>query len=203
MLSCVDLSLVLNGNILFKNLSFTAVTGSLIIIRGLNGSGKTCFFKTICNFLSPAKGDIVWNGVNVLNDINAFRSNVAYIPEKSCFSDDLTVFENLDFWTKYRGELELFLPAIRYFSIEDLLDKKFGDLSAGQKKRVELSKLMLFRAGIWLLDEPDNSLDKTFRNRLIDLIKVRSKEGGVILMTTHNEKDLGFANYIDIGDFCK
>jgi len=200
MLSCSDLTLRINEKFLFKNLSYTAVTSSLIILQGNNGIGKTSFFKAICNFL-PYSGSISWNGVNVLEDIQGFRSNLIYIPERSSLHDDLTVFENLDFWMKLRGERELFFPAVQYFDLGNLLDKKFSDLSSGQKKRVELSKLLLFRASLWLLDEPDNSLDETFRERLIDLIKIRSKEGGVIIMTTHNKKDLDFANYINLSDF--
>jgi heme exporter protein A len=66
---------------------------------------------------------------------------------------------------------------------------------------VELAKLLLYKTHLWLLDEPDINLDNSSRNILIDLIKVRIREGGIVIMTTHNKSDLDFASFIDLEDF--
>lgn len=201
MLTCANLTLETNNKLLFKNLSFSAGTGSLIIIRGLNGSGKTSLLKVISGLIPASKGQVLWNNVNIQEDIAGFRSNLCFITSINSLNDNLTVFDNLHFWTKYRGEDELFLPAIRYFKIGDYLDEKFGALSSGIKRRIELTKLLLFKTNLWLLDEPELSLDKETRNLFIDLLKVRVREGGVVIMTTHNETDLDFANYVTLEDF--
>lgn len=201
MLTCQNLSLEINNHLLFKNLSFTAITGSLIIIRGPNGSGKTSLLNIITGLLNPNSGLITWNGVDINEDLAAFRSNLCYITAKNSGNENLTVFDDLHFWTRYRGESELFLPSIHFFRLGNLLERRLTDLSCGQKRRVELAKLLLFRTNLWLLDEPDLNLDIKHRNLLIDLIKIRVKEGGIIIMVTHNEKNLEFANYIELEDF--
>jgi heme exporter protein A len=201
MLSCKELTLKNNYNVVFRKLSFTALPGSLIVVNGGNGSGKTCLFKMILGLIPESGGKITWNDIDIKEDINMFRQNISFISAQNAIKDEMTVYDNLKFWVDWRGEKELLTSAIRYFRLDDLLDMQVSGLSSGQKRRVELAKLLIAPTNLWLLDEPDTNLDNKTRNRLIHLIKVRVNEGGVVIMATHNNNDLGFGNFIRMEDF--
>lgn len=202
MLTCNNLTLS-NGIIyLFKNLSFTLLPASLLIVRGANGSGKTNLLRMIIGRLAMDKGgSIHWNDVNIKEDICSFNLNTSYISHANALKKNLTVLENLEFWCRLSGAMELLMPAIHYFQFGCVLDMQVGHLSSGWQRKVELSKLMLSNAHLWVLDEPEANLDKESRDRLLNLIQIKVREGGVVIMASHGFSDVGFASYLDIADF--
>ena len=203
MLTCQNLSLANNIGSIFSNLSFSILPASFMAIRGKNGSGKTSLLKMILGLIDHNSGNISWNKINILEDIFLFRQNVCYIGHKNALQLDLTVLDNLKFWCSLRGEKELLKPAIRYFMLDDVLDIKISLLSEGLKRRIELTKLLLYRTNLWLLDEPEVNLDNFSRDLLTNLIKIRVKEGGIVMMATHNFNELKEECCLNIEDFRK
>jgi heme exporter protein A len=201
MLTCQNLSLSNNIGNIFHNLSFSTLPGSFIAIRGKNGSGKTSLLKMILGRVDHSHGHIFWNKINILDDILLFRQNICYIGHKNALHPDLTVAHNLKFWCDLRGEAELLEPAMRYFLLDDLADIKVSLLSEGLKRRVELAKLLLYKTNLWLLDEPETTLDSSSRELLVNLIKIRVREGGVVIMATHGFQELKDEFCLNIEDF--
>ena len=201
MLSCSNLSLTNNLGVVFSGLGFTMLPGSFLAIRGKNGSGKTSLLKMILGKVDYGDGVIMWNNINVQEDINLFRQNICYVGHENslCYAD--TVLENLKFWCKFRGEPELLAPAISYFKLDDFLDIKVSLLSAGLRRRVELAKLLLYRTYLWLLDEPEVNLDEFSKNLLMNLLQVRVREGGVVVMVSHGFKEIKAEACFDITNF--
>jgi heme exporter protein A len=201
MLTCQNLSLENNNGFVFKNIGFTLLPGSFLIIKGANGSGKTCLLKMLVGLIPYNAGQVLWNNINVDDDLRSFQQNVCYIGHDNALKKELTVFENLDFWCKLRGFQELLLPAIHHFKLHDILDVTVESLSAGWQRKVELSRLLLSQTNLWLLDEPEINLDKNAQDLLMDLIKVRVRERGVVIIASHGLDNLPYANYLDICGF--
>lgn len=201
MLTCQNLSLENNYGIIFKNISFTLLPGSLLIIKGANGSGKTCLLKMLVGLIGCDVGKISWNNIDINQDLQSFQQNICYVGHNNALKKELTVFENLDFWCKLKGCPELFLPAIYHFKLHDILDVTVESLSAGWQRKVELARLLLSPTNLWLLDEPEINLDKNAQDCLIDLIKVRVRERGIVVIASHGLDNLPYANYLDIQGF--
>jgi len=200
-LTCQNLSLENNYGIIFKNVGFTLLPGSLLIIKGANGSGKTCLLKMLVGLIEHKAGKISWNNIDINKDLQSFQQNVCYIGHNNALKKELTVFENLDFWCKLRGSNELFLPAIYHFKLHNVLDLNVESLSAGWQRKVELARLLLSQTNLWLLDEPEINLDKIAQDLLIDLIKVRVRERGIVVIASHGLDGLPYVNYLDIQGF--
>ena len=201
MLTCQNLSLANNIGTIFSNLNFSVLPGSLLAITGKNGSGKTSLLKMILGLLENKSGKIFWNNINILEDILLFRQNICYIGHFNALQDNLTVIENLKFWCGFRGEQDLIQPAIRYFLLNDIQDIKVSLLSEGLKRRVELTKLLLYRTHLWLLDEPETNLDNLSKDLLNNLIKIRVKEGGIVLVATHSNEITKKTPPLNLEDF--
>lgn len=202
MLSCTNLTLKNNDGYVFKDVNFTLLPTSLAVVRGGNGSGKTSLLKVIIGLISQTKGEVFWNNININEDLNAFRQNVTYIGHGVALKPELTVMENLNFWCKiYKGE-ELLNAALQYFNLTNILDVPVSALSAGWQRRVDLVRLLLAKANLWLLDEPEINLDQEAKELLTNLVQVRIRDGGVVVIASHNFDDLTNANYINIEDFC-
>jgi heme exporter protein A len=200
-LSCQNLSLENNYNYIFKNVGFTLLPGSLLIVKGSNGSGKTCLLKMLVGLINHKPGKILWNKIDINTDLNIFQQNVCYIGHDNALKKELTVFENLSFWSQLKGVPELFLPAIHHFKLHDVLEVMTGSLSAGWQRKIELAKLLLSETNLWLLDEPEINLDNNAKNLLMDLIKVRVRERGVVIIASHAFDNLPYAHYLNIEDF--
>jgi len=201
MLTCNNLTLKNSIFTVFNNISFTTLTGGILLLKGPNGSGKTSLLKMISGLVKHSTGSITWNNVDINKDILSFNKNICYIGHKNALKPELSVIENLEFWAKFRGEIELLPPAIHYFQLEKVLNTKLKYLSSGWQRRVELSKLIIFNSNLWLLDEPEVNLDDNMRNILMNLIYAKAKEGGVIIIASHNFNDIKNAEHINLLDF--
>jgi heme exporter protein A len=156
--------------------------GSLLYLMGPNGVGKTTLLRIIATLNLPAAGDITFRG----QSLKAFEHPpVNYIGHTLGIKAELTVMENILYWARSL-EAELALQAaIAYLGLESFLEHKCSELSSGERKKVALSRLLLSRAPIWLLDEIETNLDDNNLGLLHHLINAKISAGGLVLISSH------------------
>lgn len=174
-----NLAVSRGGVLVLEGITFQLDAGQALILRGPNGSGKTTLLRTLAG-LQPAAG----------GTITCDPDSIAYAAHSDGLKQMLTVRENLEFWASAFGTKSID-KAVDRFLLEPLLNRYAGALSAGQKRRLGLARLLVTGRPIWMLDEPTVSLDVESVARFADTIKSHLAEGGSALMATHI--DLGLA----------
>ena len=188
-ISVKSLSVSRGGINLLQDVDIELKNGQVGILRGPNGVGKTSLLRALAGLQPFDSGEIEYS----LEDI-------CYSGHADGVKPTLTVQENLEFWANIFGSPSISEVAER-FMIIDLLNFKAGNLSAGQKRRVGLSRLGLTGRQVWLLDEPTVSLDETSVKIFENIIKDHLSEDGCALIATHI--DLGLENNAQIIDLLK
>ena len=192
-----------NQQLIFKDISFSIGLNSGLILSGANGSGKTTLLKIIAGLCRQKSGDILWNNEDVKNFYPEFSADINYIGHKNFLKQQLTVWQNLSFYGGI-SDTEILLPAtIKYFSLEAILQKPIFQLSSGWQKKIMLAKLLCCPATIWLLDEPTVNLDHQAKELLFNLVSIKIKDGGIVIIATHDEIFKSLANIIYLEDFKK
>lgn len=187
-LSVSDLSIARGGIPVLESVSFTLSEGEALILRGPNGIGKTTLLRTIAG-LQPALG----------GEISGAEDRIAYAGHADGLKPTLTVAENLTFWAQVFGAGGID-AAIEAYDLSGLRDRPAGALSAGQKRRLGLSRLMVTGRPIWIFDEPTVSLDVSAVTLFADAVRAHLDQGGMALMATHI--DLGIeAQVLDLTPF--
>lgn len=198
-LTCCNLSLQTERKILFQSLSFTSLAGSIVYLKGENGSGKSSFLRLLAGVQKPTKGDIKINNI----DITILEKPFAvFIGHEIGIKIELTVLENLLFWANLYNSYFTIDAAIYYFNLTDLLKDKVYNLSSGNKQKLALARLLISNASLWLLDEVDCNLDENNTKLLHNLIVTKVNSGGIIFFATHlpvftnNSHILNLQNYV-------
>jgi len=175
---------------LFADLSFEVFSGEWLHIRGENGIGKTSLLRILAGLSKPADGSIDWNGSSIEIDPSQYHRNLLFLGHRDSLKEDLTALENLSIATALDGiavsEDEILL-ALHRFGLRGREDLPVNCLSAGQKRRVLLARLLLRKAKLWILDEPFNALDVRAVEMLSELISEHIVAGGMAIMTSHQE----------------
>jgi heme exporter protein A len=201
MLTLDNLTYYIDNKLIFKNIGLSISTTSALIIKGDNGSGKTSLLRLICGLDKSYDGKILWGKNNVENMRHDFNADLQYIGHNNFLKQHLTIEQNLKFFSKlYDCELAL-ESALSFFEILDQRNIIIKKLSAGIQKKVMLAKLLACPSTIWILDEPLVNLDKKFQDKLLNLIKTRIKEGGLVIIATHNDIFDKLGPTININDF--
>ncbi len=201
MLTCDSLTLIKNDRKIFSNLGFSISTSSALIVRGKNGSGKTSLLKIIAGLTQADSGEILWDEINVKSFRSIFNGDIQFIGHKNFLKQELSVLENLAFYSKLYGTSEALRASFGLFGINSILDQKVKTLSAGMQKKVILSRLLACPTTIWLLDEPSTNLDKEGCEKLKRLIANRVKDGGIVILSTHDEVFFDLGPHLHIQDF--
>jgi len=193
MLDVVDLECVRGDRRLISGLSFSLQPGELLHLHGHNGSGKTTLMRSICGLIKPVAGEIRWGGENSRGISDTFAANLLYVGHKNGIKDDLDAAENLRFLNQMdgrtisRAEAWDALDRIGLRGFEDLPTRV---LSQGQKRRVTLARLLVTKTRLWILDEPFTALDKAAVEYLQSVIRDHVAQGGMVILTTHQEVSL-------------
>ena len=188
-ISVKSLSVSRGGISLLQDVDIELKNGQAGILRGPNGVGKTTLLRALAGLQPFDSGKI-----------ECSLENICYSGHADGVKPTLTVQENLEFWANIFGFPSISEVAEK-FMIIDLLNSKAGNLSAGQKRRVGLSRLGLTRRQVWLLDEPTVSLDETSVKIFENIIKDHISGDGCALIATHI--DLGLENNAQIIDLLK
>ena len=181
-----DLSCIRDDRVLFEELTFELVSGQVLLLEGKNGSGKTSLLRILCGFREPDSGQVTWCG-DAIND-SQYYADMAYVGHLDGVKKELTVMENL--------KVSLALGRPGQYSIQQALNKvhlvNYDDvlvqaLSAGQKRRLSLARLLITQNSVWILDEPFTSLDKQGIMLIESLMSEHCAKGGMIILTSHHD----------------
>jgi heme exporter protein A len=178
---------------LFTGLSFSLDKGELLHLHGHNGSGKTTLLRTLCGLILPTEGEVCWDGQNIRKLREEFTRDVVYIGHKNGIKDDLTGLENLRIASALDGvpiSEQQAWDALEQIGLRGHEDLPTKVLSQGQKRRVAMARLLVNRCRIWVLDEPFTALDKAAVEMLQSVIRAHVDDGGMVILTTHQEVSL-------------
>ncbi len=180
-----NLSVARGGVPVLSDVSFILAPGEALVLRGPNGAGKTTLLRCIAG-LQPA----------LAGRIDGAEDRIAYAAHADGLKAMLTVRENLSFWAQVFGQSDI-SPALEGYALRDLADRLAGTLSAGQKRRLGLARLLVTGRPIWVLDEPTVSLDAEAVALFGAVLRGHLAAGGAAVMATHI--DLGLeARTLDI-----
>ena len=192
LLDVAELACRRGGRPVFDCLSFALGAGELLALTGRNGSGKTTLLRALALLVRPEAGTILWQGATVQADPESWRGQLAWLGHLDGLKGDLTVRENLLGAERLRGRpaaddrLDLALIA---FDLHALVHRPVRALSAGQRRRAALARVMLTQAPLWLLDEPLNALDAVAQQAFRSVLHQHLVHGGLAIAATH--ADLG------------
>lgn len=193
-LTVEGLSVVRGGRIVLANRSFTLSDAGLLAVVGPNGAGKSTLLRVIAGLLAPAEGRISLEPAGEAG----MAGVVHYLGHADGLKAQLTVRENLDFWRRLWGG-EAVEPALAAVGLAHVVDLPAGVLSAGQKRRVALARLLLHRRPLWLLDEPLTALDDRAEAMLGSLLAVHVAGGGMAMVATHRPLPVPVTASLDLG----
>ncbi|RDC73365.1 heme ABC exporter ATP-binding protein CcmA [Rhodovulum sp. 12E13] len=188
-LCIAGLAVARGGVPVLAGLEAEVAPGEALILRGPNGSGKTTLLRTLAGLQPPADG-IVAPGADAM----------AYASHADGIKATLTVQENLRFWARIHGHAEI-APALAAFDLAALADRPAAALSAGQKRRLGLARMVLTRRPVWLFDEPTVSLDRDAVARFATAVTAHLRRGGLAVIATHIDLGLPHARTLDVTPF--
>lgn len=169
----------------FKDVAFALTPGDALLLGGPNGSGKTSLLRLMAGLATPEQGVIAWDGAAIADDPAAHRARLHYIGHQEAVKLALTAEENLAFWAGMRGASGGVLDALRRFRLDPRASWPARYLSAGERRRLGLARLVASPAMLWLLDEPTTSLDAEAIEILLTAIAGHRRAGGCVALATH------------------
>ena len=188
--------------IVFGALDCRLAAGGALVLTGRNGSGKSSLLRLLAALLSPAAGRLVWGGVPVAGDLAAYRALIHYVGHLDAAKAALSPREMLGFWAALRGDAAPAVEAaLAALGLEAVADWPCRWLSAGQRRRLALARLVASPAPVWLLDEPSAALDAEGEARLAALVAAHRAAGGRVAIATHQPVALDAAATLSLDDF--
>jgi heme exporter protein A len=206
-LSATELACERGGREVFAGVSFTVASGEALTISGRNGAGKSSLLRTVIGLLRLVAGRLTLEDGDPELSI---AEQAHYLGHQDALKGSLSVAENLKFWAGYLGagpgkiqksqEQESIEEPLEAVGLAGLAGLPAAYLSAGQRRRLSIARLVAVPRPIWLLDEPASTLDATAQQRLADLMRAHLAGGGLILAASHGPIGLPSAQELRLGE---
>ncbi|PPD22909.1 MAG: heme ABC transporter ATP-binding protein CcmA [Methylomonas sp.] len=181
-----------DDRLLFSGLSFVVAPGEALLLEGSNGSGKTSLLRILCGFRDADAGELFWRGRPLVD--SDYLVEMAYVGHAEGIKKELTVLENLRFSRALNQPGKLSIDqALAKVQLAGFDDNAVQTLSAGQKRRLSLARLLITANTLWILDEPFTSLDRQGMALIETLIGEHVAAGGMVVMTSHHDLNLPVA----------
>jgi len=195
-LSATDLACRRGGREVFASISFSVAAGESLTIRGRNGAGKSSLLRMIVGLVRIAGGQLSLQGGDPELSLG---EQAHYLGHLDALKPSLSVEENLRFWSAFLGAAAVdFSAPLRAVGLEALADLPAAYLSAGQRRRLSIARLLAVQRPLWLLDEPTSTLDSAAQARLGEIMQAHLAGGGIILAATHGPLQLEGARQLDL-----
>jgi heme exporter protein A len=174
---------VRGGREVFSELDFTAISGEALAITGPNGAGKTSLLRIIAGLLAAAAGSVGLEGGK--RELTV-AEQAHYLGHRDAMKPALSVLENLAFWRDFLGgDASNAAQSLAAVGLDHAADLPAAYLSAGQRRRLSIARLLAVRRPIWLLDEPTSALDAPGQSLFATLMRDHLARGGLIVAATH------------------
>jgi|TARA_R110002060_G_C2097852_1_gene97485 heme exporter protein A len=191
LLSAKSLTCIREERVLFEALNISISPGDILQIEGPNGAGKTSLLRILAGLSQPYDGGVYFQDKNITQQRELFHQDLLYLGHLPGVKDEMTAQENLEFNLALHGldstTAESTLAKVNLLGFEDALA---SHLSAGQHRRIALSRLWQSQAKIWILDEPFTAIDKLGVEQLEQLFVEHANNGGCVILTTHQDLSL-------------
>jgi heme exporter protein A len=202
--AATDLTCLRGERLVFQGLSFAVEAGGALVLLGPNGSGKSSLLRMMAGLLRPFSGGMSWDGAAISADPDLHRSRVHYVGHLDAVKPVLSARENLAFWASMGGAADPMgaaMAALERLGVPHIADVPGRYLSAGQKRRLNLARILAAPAPLWLLDEPSVALDRAGIGQLEAAIADHRRGGGIVVVSTHAEIALPGAATLHMDDF--
>ena len=197
-----DLGCVRGGRRVFSGVNFTVVSSKPMVLTGANGAGKSSLLRLIAGLIRPAEGAVALTGGDAELSVG---EQAHYVGHLDPLKPALTVTENLTFWVRFLngrappGDASAVESGLDAVGLGELGHLPAGYLSAGQRRRLSLARMLAVPRPIWLLDEPTTALDAASQERLRWVMQAHLDGGGIILAATHGPLGLDGAQELRLG----
>jgi len=196
-ISASNLGCVRGSREIFRNVNFSVASGQALAVVGPNGAGKSSLLRLVAGLLPTAAGRIDLEGGEPELTL---PEQAHYVGHQDALKPALSVGENLAFWAQYLGTgLAAVTTALEAVGLAPIRDLPAGYLSAGQRRRLSLARLVAVRRPIWLLDEAAAALDQVAQARLIELMRAHLADDGLIFAATHAPLGLAAVQELRLG----
>lgn len=194
------------GRLVFAGLDFRLESGQALVLRGPNGSGKSSLLRVMAGLIRPEAGALAWDGADARDDREAHGARLHFVGHLDGIKLALTVTENIRFWARLRGrqnDTVWLATALDALHLARLADVPARLLSAGQRRRLALARLLAAPAPLWLLDEPSVGLDDASLAALEQIIAAHRAGGGMVVAATHTAIALPDAQTLNLDAFAR
>ena len=201
MLEARDLTCVRGDRRLFSGVGFSMTAGDCLHVRGENGVGKTSLLRLLTGLSKPESGEVLWNSKSITQESSAFHRELLFLGHRDALKDELSALENLQMYAALddiKLSLEDALAALARFGLRGRENLPIHCLSAGQKRRVLMARMLTRNARLWILDEPFNALDVRAIDQLEVLIAEHLAKGGMLVLTSHQAVKLPTVKVLDL-----
>jgi heme exporter protein A len=192
-----DLTCVRGGRQVFSGVGFTVGAGEALLVMGPNGAGKSSLLRLVAGLLRPQQGRLKLEGGDLELTI---AEQAHYLGHQDALKPSLSARENLGFWTALLGgEAAKSDHALAAVGLDEIAHLPAIYLSAGQRRRLAIARLIAVERPIWLLDEPTSVLDAAAQAMLADLIRAHVAASGLVLVASHGPIGLNGAKQLRLG----